>query len=127
MAHKKKLARLSITPCMVNSEIKKRIVNLVQQGDQCFVEEIIHQDNSRRRRKIFIPLSEVTQRMDALSRTKIPAFPVSPEVMDGDYVELTIYGVFSTLTLGWWTISPEGADGIREFTEWLRCMAFPDE
>lgn len=71
-----------------------------------------------------VPLEEVTKKLHDLRKINVPAFPVSPLVMDGEYVELTIFGEHSTLSLGWWTIAPEGAEGICEFSEWLRSHAY---
>ena len=62
----------------------------------------------------------VQEQWDALKTCTVPAFPVSPMVSDGEYVELTIEGEQSTLTLGWWTIAPEGAEPVAAFADWLR-------
>lgn len=38
-----------------------------------------------------------------------------------------IEGEYSALTLGWWTIAPEGAEGVSEFADWLRETALGSE
>ncbi|MDT8445188.1 MAG: hypothetical protein RQ722_12910 [Desulfuromonadales bacterium] len=123
MNDRTELARLTVTPSFGAFSLAKLRLKLIQQGNKCIVEETEQQGRSSKRHRIMVPLEEVTQRFHDLKKVNIPAFPVSPLVMDGEYVELTIFGEHSTLSLGWWTTAPEGAEGIREFAEWLRSHA----
>lgn len=63
---------------------------------------------------------------DLLRNASVCAYPESPPMMDGEYVELTIHGVQANLTMGWWTAPPFGADALFEFSEWMRKLIFPD-
>jgi len=62
-----------------------------------------------------------------LKQAKIPAFPKSPLVCDGEYVELCIHGEYADLTLGWWTVAPDGAESLADFADWMRSIGFPRE
>lgn len=75
------------------------------------------------RRTLLLPEiseAEVQDRLTALKQATVPALPISPQVCDGEYVELTVEGECSTLTLGWWTLPPQGAERLAEFADWLR-------
>lgn len=82
---------------------------------------------SNKRQQIPLDSAEVEQQLALLKRATIPAFPFSPMVCDGAYIELTIYGELSTVTLGWWTIVPEGAEAVKAFTNWLAEKVPPTE
>ena len=58
--------------------------------------------------------------METLRNATLPAFPISPLVCDGEYVELRVCGTYANLTLGWWTIAPDGAEAYADFAAWLR-------
>ncbi|WP_345065737.1 hypothetical protein [Acidovorax lacteus] len=71
------------------------------------------------RRRVAVDAQEVERHLAQLRRCRVPAWPESPPVCDGAYVELTVHGAGSTLTLGWWTLAPEGAEGFARFARWL--------
>ena len=77
----------------------------------------------RKRWRVALNSTDVQQQIIKLKQASVPAFPVSPDVCDGEYIELTIKGEMSTLTLGWWTLPPEGAEEIAAFANWLREQA----
>jgi hypothetical protein len=64
--------------------------------------------------------AEAQEQLVRLRRLTVPAYPVSPLVTDGEHLELTVEGQSSSLTLNWWTIAPDGAEGLAEFANWLR-------
>jgi hypothetical protein len=64
--------------------------------------------------------------LDHLKQLSIPAYPISPQICDGSYWKLTIKGEFSSLSLGWWTAAPQGAERLADFAEWLYGADFPD-
>ncbi len=70
-------------------------------------------------RSLILDTEQVQAQLDALKVATVPAFPVSELVMDGRYVELTVRGDSSTLTLGWWSIAPKGAEALDAFADWL--------
>lgn len=126
MADRIELARLKITPCGMCQPVTVQTLKLFQQGKKCFIETTERSNQSRKCWQVNVPFSDVTQRLENLRKVTIPAFPVSPLVCDGEYVELTIHGEFSKLTLGWWTISPEGTEELSNFADWLQDLVFPD-
>lgn len=77
------------------------------------------------RRRVEVDALEAEQRLAQLRKCRVPAWPESPQVCDGAYVELTVHGVGSTLTLGWWTLAPEGAEGFARFAQWLEDFSSP--
>ncbi|ACD94569.1 hypothetical protein [Trichlorobacter lovleyi] len=121
------LARLRITPSCGFMPLSVHLLKLVQRGDAYHIQVTEQQGPSRKRWRVTVPADEVTQQLDLLRRATLPAFPVSPLVCDGEYVELTIHGEFSDLTLGWWTIAPDGAESLSDFADWMRKLALPDE
>lgn len=100
-------------------------VILAKQGQQYRVETIEQRGRARKPWRIEIPATEAAEKLQGLKLATVPAFPVSPLVCDGEYVELTIKGEFSALTLGWWTIAPEGAETLSDFAEWLQKLGLP--
>ena len=77
---------------------------------------------SKRQTRRYVPVAaaEALKQLAQLQRLTVPAFPVSPLVTDGEHLELTVEGQSSSLTLSWWTIAPDGAEGLAEFANWLR-------
>ena len=80
-------------------------------------------NRKRKRWRVALNSTDVQQQIIKLKQASVPAFPVSPDVCDGEYIELTIQGEMSTLTLGWWTLPPEGAEEVAAFANWLREQA----
>lgn len=124
MADRRLVARLRITPCGMFEPITHTI-SLEQIGSNHFVTAVERNGQTKKQVRQRIAISErvVQEQLDKLKQATIPAFPVSPMVCDGSYLELTIEGECSTLTLGWWTIEPEGAECLSEFADWMQEMA----
>ena len=121
MADRRVLARLQITPCGLFEPIIQTIT--LEQVDAAYCVAVIEQNHLTRkqsRRRVDVSEALAQERLAALKQLTVPAFPVSPMVCDGEYVELQVEGEYSTLTIGWWTIAPEGAEGVAEFADWLR-------
>ncbi len=122
------VAKLRIVPCGLYDPCLHTIT-LAKVGDRYRVEVLERQGLAKvqRRWRAEVSAQEVENYLSRLKQATVPAFPVSPLVCDGEYVELTVEGELSTLTLGWWTIAPEGADAFAEFSDWMRRLAFGDE
>jgi hypothetical protein len=120
MADRRVLARLRITPCGLFDQVTRTIV-LKQIGSDYFLEVFERERQTKKQSRRCVAVSEVVvrQQLAALKLTTVPAVPVSPMVFDGAYIELTIEGEHSTLTIGWWTTPPDGAEGVAEFADWL--------
>lgn len=115
---RKVLSKLVITPAGPCLPVTHRIV-LVRVGDTHRLEVTAKTLETRRRWTVVVPDEEVEQQFAALKQATVPAFPVSPTVCDGAYYELTIPGECSELRLSWWTIAPDGAEGLAEFADWM--------
>jgi len=114
----RRLACLRITPTMCVQQT--HTWTLLQIDNEYFVKAVLQMGRSRRSDKKAIAPAEVKKQLDAVRASRIPAYPVSPDVCDGEYVELILEGEMATLTLGWWTIAPEGAEPLEKFSTWLR-------
>lgn len=121
MTDRRVLARLRITPCGLYDPVNHTI-SLQQIGSDYFLEVFERNGLTRKQVRWRVAISEavVQDRLAVLKKATIPAFPISPQVCDGEYVELTVEGECSTLTLGWWTLPPRGARRFAEFADWLR-------
>ena len=121
MAERFVLARLRIKPAFGFIH-EGYTVSLEQNRSDYYlaVVECDGQTNKKSRRRVALSEIEVQEQLASLKQATVPAFPVSPEVCDGSYIELTVKGEFSTLTLGWWTIAPQGAERFSEFADWMR-------
>ena len=84
--------------------------------------EAISLGKPRQRRKVDVDAVDAERWLAALKKATVPAFPCSPMVCDGEYLELTVEGECSTLTLSWWTIAPTGAEVVEEFANWMRSL-----
>lgn len=73
-----------------------------------------------------VSAQDVDRQFGLLRNATVRAYPVSPLVCDGEYVEVTIHGEQAALTLGWWSEAPEGADQIFDFSDWMRQLIDPD-
>ncbi len=121
MANRTVVARLRITPCGLFEPITQTIT--LEQIDAAYRVAAIERNGlTRKQSRHYVDVSPVLveERLAALKKLTVPAFPVSPMVCDGEYVEMQVEGEHSTLTIGWWTIPPEGAEGVAEFADWLR-------
>ncbi len=127
MADRIELARLKITPAWGILPLPAYKLTLVQQGTDFRIEACEQTGRLRKLWRVSVPPDEVAQHLNALRKATLPAFPVSPLVCDGEYVELTIRGEGSDLTLGWWTASPFGADALADFADWLCKLGLPTE
>lgn len=115
------LARLRIMPCGLFEPVWHAIT-LVKSADgyRLDIMERNEVTNEDRRWRVDASEDDVAKHLSALRQATVPAFPISPMVCDGEYVELTVNGEFSTLTLGWWTIAPCGAQAFADFALWIR-------
>ena len=121
MADRRVIARLRITPCGLFEPVTHTIS--LHQINADYRLEVFERNGLTRkqsRRRIEFGTTEVQEQLSSLQKATVPAFPVSPMVCDGEYVELMVEGEFSTLTLGWWTIAPQGAEKFSNFADWLR-------
>ena len=124
MSKNQLIARLRITPSF-GCGPQHRTLKLVQiNGNfRLDVKDWSKFGSNKKHERIPLCTADVQQQIALLKQASIPAFPVSPMVCDGQYIELTIYGESSTLTLGWWTIAPEGAEVVDAFISWLASKA----
>lgn len=120
MPNRVQLALLRISPSWGCAPLPVCTVILVQLGQQCRVETNVQRGRTRKCWQIAVSPGEVAEQFQLLKKATVPAFPISPQVCDGEYVELTIKGELSELTLGWWTIAPEGAEVLSDFAAWLK-------
>lgn len=70
-------------------------------------------------RQFKVPTADFDGQIAKLRDARIPAYPVTPEICDGSYIEVTIHGEHAQLSAGWWTAAPEGYDALDEFVDWL--------
>ena len=120
------LAWLRVTPCGLYEPIQHFAV-LRNVDGRHYIDATETTPDHCRTWQIDVPLAEVQSRMDALRHATVPAFPVSFLVCDGQYVELTIRGEYSELTLGWWTMAPHGAETFADFAYWIRDLVLPPD
>lgn len=115
------LARLRIAPCGLY-EPASHTITLVKSADGHCLDVVERNEVTKEDRLWRVDASEeaVAKHLSALRQATVPAFPISPMVCDGEYAELTVNGKFSTLTLGWWTIAPWGAEAFADFALWIR-------
>ncbi len=121
MVDRRVIARLRITPCGLFEPVTHTIS--LQQLNADYRLEVVERNGLTKKQSrwlIEVGTTEVQEQLASLQKATVPAFPVSPLVCDGEYVELMVEGAFSTLTLGWWTIAPQGAEQFSEFADWLR-------
>lgn len=128
MAQPTKIARLQITPSGLFEPIVHTITLEQSEGIYCV---LINEWNGLTKEgfqhRFYLHTVEVEERLADLKQVTVPAFPVSPLVCDGEYLELQIYGEHSHLTIGWWSIAPKGADGAADFAYWLRDVGLGSE
>ena len=124
MLDRQALARLRIEPCGI-TVTSRFTITLVFVKNSYWLEVVEHDpfEKKRKRQRLPVNKSEVDSQFEFLKRSTLPAFPISPLVCDGTYYELMVEGFCSTLTLGWWTAVPEGAEAFSNFADWLEDSA----
>ncbi len=122
-----RLAKLKLTPSGLFDRLQLTIYLVESRGRfQLRALERHLVDNRQKRWRVNVAADIAEQQLAALRTATIPALPVSPVVCDGEFIELTVYGQQSTLTLGWWTISPDGAETLGAFADWMHRLAVPE-
>lgn len=126
VVNRKTLARLRIMPSWGCAPLPTASLRLVQEGGECRIETTVQTGRRRKYWRVVVSPSDVDEQLALLRDSRIPAYPVSPMVCDGEYVELAIPGEFANLTVGWWTEPPQGAETLAAFSEWLRRLGLPN-
>lgn len=116
----REVARIRIQSSWGTYPIPVHTIRLIQSGDIYRVVTIQKTGRERRTWDIDLPANEAIRQLELLRTASVPAFPVSPPVCDGDFVELTVHGQLCDLTLNWSGDAPEGADALAAFAIWLR-------
>jgi hypothetical protein len=128
MMDKQEIAELTITPSSgPGPPLPTYRLGLVQIGDEFLIEATRQLGESESRESLKVDREAANREVLKLKQAKIPAFPKSPLVCDGEYVELCIHGEYSDLTLGWWTVAPDGAESLADFADWMRTIGLPDD
>lgn len=120
MIEKEVLAKLVIKPCWGIYPLENLALRLVKKGNAFRVEGVIQAGRKRSCRVVKLSTPEVLDQLDKIKNATLPAFPISSMVMDGEYIELTIYGIRSDLTLSWRADGPKDADVLIDFASWLK-------
>lgn len=115
MIEKEVLAKLFIKPCGGSFPSENLTLRLVKTGNAFRVEGTIQAGRKKSCKVVNVSTDEVLDQLEKITKATLPAFPISPMVMDGEYIELTIYGIQSDLTLNWWTVGPKDADVLIDF------------
>ena len=124
MPDRRVVARYRIEPC----SLFERVIHTVTlvTVDSNYRLEVVERDCSvRKQKRRFLAMNriEVDEQLAILRDATVPAFPVSEPVCDGWYSELMVTGENSTITLGWWVITPKGAEKFGDFAYWLEKAA----
>lgn len=112
------VACLRVEPCM---DLNTYTYRLELSGDTYSIAYVQRQRGSGHqiRKRVPVDRGVIQARLVTLKNSTVPAFPAAETVCDGTYFELTVEGVSSTLTLGWWSDAPKGAEVYADFAEWL--------
>jgi hypothetical protein len=120
MIEKMTLVKLRISPNFPGSGIKSRTYTLVKEPNKYSAQATIQElSGASKSWRVDIPDDAFNQQWSKIKKAKLPAFPVSPHVLDGRYIELTIYGEHASLNMSWWTEAPKGAKALEDFSGWL--------
>ena len=123
MAERRVLARLRI------SGFGTQTITL-EQVDAAYCLTVLEESHLTHKQSLHraeVSAALVQERLAALKQLTVPAFPVGYMVCDGEWVELEVVGECSSLTIGWLSDPPKGAEGVAEFADWLREVAFGRE
>ena len=93
---------------------------LTRSGDAYRITCKINDGGEKKKSFRNVSVLEVGHQFELLRNATICAYPTTQMVCDGAYVEVRIKGDCADLTLGWWTIPPQGADAISVFSDWMR-------
>ena len=125
---KQEIAKLTITPSWgPGPPIPTYRLRLNQIGDEFLMEATTQLGRSQSRKSYKVDKEAANREVLKLKQAKIPAYPESLLVCDGEYIELCIRGKHADLTLGWWTAAPEGAEALADFADWMRSIGLPED
>jgi hypothetical protein len=84
-----------------------------------YVETTADSDGESRQWRVSVDPREAQDMLSRLVQARVPAFLEAPATVDGQYVDVTVFGRGADLTIGWWNVPPAGAEVFGEFVGWL--------
>ena len=69
-------------------------------------------------RKFKVAIADFDSQIAKLRDARIPAYPLTPKICFGSYIEVTIHGEHVELSTEWWTAAPAGYDALDNFEDW---------
>jgi hypothetical protein len=115
------IAKLRITPAMGAGPSNTTYWLRCSRGSY-FIDIIQTNYGQIERHRVPIDSIEVKHQLLMLRQATVPAFPVTPPTFDGEHIELTIEGEYSSMCMSWWTVAPQGAEALLEFINWMCCI-----
>ena len=119
MASFKGLTRVRSWSCWGMTPLPVWTSTLIQTQDLYYIEQDEQRGRSHKCSRTEVPALEVNRQFDRLRAATVPAYPVSPMVCDGGYMELLISADRANLAFGWWSGVPAGAEVVTDFAQWL--------
>ena len=117
---RRQIAKVKDEPAFGVPPSTKETYQLYEKNERHLLQQTTAVEQHRTRSIIPRPNNEVAKWLDSLRGATVTAMPISRLVCDGEYLELRIEGEQSNMTLGWWTIEPEGAELLAAFAVWRR-------
>ncbi len=119
------IARVRTTPCFGINPPKVRTFELTKKLSDYRITTTESQGSLNKRWHTAVPAAEVEQQLELLRSAMVPAYSVSDQVCDGEYVELLIRGECASSNFAWYTAVPHGAEALGAFADWLRNLGWP--
>jgi len=120
MNHFSGIARLRSTACFVAAPLPEQTFELSKRPSGYRIAITDSHGQLNKRWHIDVPAAEVEHQLELLRHATVPAYPVSDQVCDGEYVELWIQGECAQSNFGWYTAVPHGAEALGAFADWMR-------
>ncbi len=125
MKHFSGIARLRSTACFGAFPLPVQTFELSKAGSGYRITTTDAQGQLNKHWHTDVPAAEVEHQLELLRSATVPAYPVSDQVCDGEYIELLIHGECASSIFAWYTAVPHGAEALGAFADWMRKLGWP--
>ncbi|WP_295434184.1 hypothetical protein [uncultured Thiodictyon sp.] len=123
----RELIKVTTSPSGYGPPVPSYSLVVKRHRDDFFIETTeVCEDKERAWRTPLDP-RETDSYLSRLHGMSVPICAESPTVPDGEYIEITVFGLNARLTLGWWSVPPVGAEYLAELVDWVLRSGTPDD
>jgi hypothetical protein len=117
--HDRDLIKVTTSPSGYGPPVPSYSLVVKRHRDEFFIETTKICGDEERSWRTPLNADEVDWYLSRLQGMSVPICSESPTVPDGEYVEITVFGLNTKLTQGWWSVPPAGSEYLGELADWV--------